>query len=93
MKSTLKFGIICVICIFSLNCSSPEKLAIEQGRQLYFQNKLDDALPFFQQATSDPDCRHTRSGGRRAQSPPDIGPVRQYPMVGGLHHRYYREAA
>jgi hypothetical protein len=25
--------------------------------------------------------------------PPDIGPIRHRPMVGGLHHRYYREAA
>jgi len=53
VKSVLKLGIICVICSFSLDCSSPEKSAIEQGRQLYFQNKLNDALPFFQQAASE----------------------------------------
>ena len=29
----------------------------------------------------------------REVEPPDVGPIRQRPMVGGLHHRYYREAA
>ena len=29
----------------------------------------------------------------RDVEPPDVGPIRQRPMVGGLHHRYYREAA
>jgi hypothetical protein len=30
---------------------------------------------------------------RRAVEPPDRGPVKRRPMVGGLHSRYYREAA
>ena len=29
----------------------------------------------------------------REVEPPDIGSIRQRAMVGGLHHRYYREAA
>jgi transposase InsO family protein len=29
----------------------------------------------------------------RAMQRPAIGPIKQRPMVGGLHHRYYREAA
>jgi transposase InsO family protein len=29
----------------------------------------------------------------RAVEPPEIGPIRNRAMVGGLHHRYYREAA
>jgi putative transposase len=29
----------------------------------------------------------------RAMERPEIGPIKQRPMVGGLHHRYYREAA
>jgi len=29
----------------------------------------------------------------RDVEPPDVGPIRQRSMVGGLHHRYYREAA
>jgi len=29
----------------------------------------------------------------RAVEPPELGPVRRVPMVGGLHSRYYREAA
>ena len=29
----------------------------------------------------------------RSIEPPPVGPVRKRPMVGGLQHRYYREAA
>jgi hypothetical protein len=29
----------------------------------------------------------------RAVEPPEMGPVRRRPMVGGLHSRYYRAAA
>jgi putative transposase len=29
----------------------------------------------------------------RSVEPPDIGPIRKSPILGGLHHRYYREAA
>ena len=29
----------------------------------------------------------------RSVEPPSVGPIRKRPMVGGLHHRYYREAA
>lgn len=29
----------------------------------------------------------------RSIEPPEIGPIRKRPMVGGLHHRYFREAA
>lgn len=30
---------------------------------------------------------------RRPVEPPDLGPVRSIPQVGGLHHRYTRSAA
>ena len=29
----------------------------------------------------------------RAVEPPNIGAVRKRPVLGGLHHRYFREAA
>ncbi len=34
------------------------------------------------------DCPHTRS-----VQPPESGPISSEPMVGGLHHRYFRQAA
>ena len=30
---------------------------------------------------------------RREVEPPEIGPIASRPILGGLHHRYYREAA
>jgi len=53
VKAIFKAGILGVLCCFSLNCSAPEKSGIEQGRQLYFQDKLNEALPLLQQAASD----------------------------------------
>ena len=29
----------------------------------------------------------------RSVEPPEIGPIRKTPALGGLHHRYFREAA
>jgi hypothetical protein len=29
----------------------------------------------------------------RDVEPPEIGPIRSRPILGGLHHRYYRNAA
>ena len=31
--------------------------------------------------------------GLRSVEPPELGPISAEPMVGGLHHRYYRQAA
>ena len=40
---------------------------------------------------------HLRLGNdcpkRRPVEPPEIGPIDSEPMVGGLHHRYFRRAA
>ena len=29
----------------------------------------------------------------RAIEPPEVGPIRKSPILGGLHYRYFREAA
>jgi tetratricopeptide (TPR) repeat protein len=43
-----------MLCCFSLNCSSPGDSSLEQARELYIQDKLEDALPLLQQTASKP---------------------------------------
>lgn len=54
MRLILNLGIIGVIGCISLNCTSPGDSSPEQARELYIQDKLEDALPLFQQVTSEP---------------------------------------
>jgi tetratricopeptide (TPR) repeat protein len=47
-------GVIYMLYCFTLNCSSPGDSSVEQARDLYIQDKLEDALPLLQQVTSEP---------------------------------------
>lgn len=53
MRILFKFGVICLLLCLTLTCSSPEEYSLEQARDLYIQDKLEDALPLFQQVTSE----------------------------------------
>jgi tetratricopeptide (TPR) repeat protein len=54
MRLLFSFGVIYMLCCFTLNCSSPGDTSVEQARDLYIQDKLEDALPLLQQVTSEP---------------------------------------
>jgi len=49
-------------------------------------------LPHQAQAKSDLRWKQSHRRPRPIQST-DVGPVASKPVLGGLHHRYYREAA
>jgi tetratricopeptide (TPR) repeat protein len=54
MRLLFSLGVIYMLCCFTLNCSSPGDSSVEQARDLYIQDKLEDALPLLQQVTSEP---------------------------------------